>query len=389
MNTIKIGLVPSPDLPEKIVSQIIGQLKNSVEKHVDQHVDWQIEMEVDPFTGAAEYVNECVDKAVRLKKARNWHYAICITDLPSFSQHKAVIADVSSQRGAALLSLPSFGAFPLRRRIVKAVTFIVELLHNHGREDNKEDEISHINWRFLFSRIKRVVPEESNNTDTRFILSSSIIGWMRVLSGMTFANRPWMALASFKQILTLAFATGTYISIFSLPWQLSVNYSIPRFMMLMGLSIIGMVTWIIFAHHLWEKASSKSQSQYRILYNITTVMTLMVITIINYAVLYVLFTFSILLFVPEGIFNSWTQGNTDDSLESFMRLAWLITSLGVLAGSVGATVEKEEKIRHVTYSYRQRNRYYEIEQQRKQENRNDSKESYAGTRQTHRESNTQ
>lgn len=383
MKKITIGLISSPDSPANLINKISDQLKMSFKNEINKDIDWQFEIKVNIFVGAAEYVSETINKAVKMKEENNWDYAVCITDLPSFSERKAVITDISTKSGVGLISLPSFGAFPLKKRIIKALTYIVEVLNKHNQEDIKE-VTSGINRIFLFSKIKRVIPEEDTNTDIRYILQSRLIGWLRVISGMVFANRPWQAIGTFKRILTLAFATGTYISIFSIPWQLSVAYTPSRFVALMLLSMTGMVVWIIFAHHLWEKSTSKSQSQYRLLYNITTVMTLIVITIINYSVLYILFMLSISLFVPEGIFDVVTKEGANDSIENYLRLAWLTTSLGLLVGAVGATVEKEENIRRFTYSYRQRNRYYEIEKQKESDDEADE-ESYSGTQQTHKE----
>src|SRR5699024_12505580 len=145
-----------------------------------------------------------------------------------------------------------------------------------------------------------------------------IVGCLTILSGMVFANRPCRAISSLKKMLTLAFATGIYISIFSTPWQLSVSYTPKRFIALMILSMLGMVVWIIFAHHLWEKPTSKSQSQYRRLYNVTTVITLFVITFINYLVLFILFLLSISLFVRVGIFDEVIIEVVDESLETYL-----------------------------------------------------------------------
>lgn len=384
MKKITIGLIPSPDLSENLINKITDKLKMNFEKEINENIDWQFEVKVNTFVGAAEYVNETINKVLEMKEENEWDYAVSITDLPSFSEHKTVIAEVSTETGVGLISIPSFGAFPLKRRIIKALTYIVELMHKKTQEDIEEEVTEDINWNFIFANIKRVTPEEATNTDIRFVLQSRIIGWLRVLIGMVFANNPWQALGAFKRILTLAFATGIYISIFSTPWQLSVAYTPSRFILLMLLSITGMVVWIIFAHKLWEKASSKSQSQYRILYNVTTIMTLIVITVINYTVLFTLFSISTSIFVPEGIFDVATKEGADDSIENFLRLAWLTTSLALLVGAVGATVEKEEKILKATYSYRQRNRYYEIEQQKESDDQADG-ESYGGTQQTHKE----
>lgn len=384
MEKIKVGLIPSPGLSANLINKIVSKLNLHFEKEINPNVDWEFEIKVNIFVGAAEYVNETINKAVKMKEDNAWDYAVCITDLPSFSGRRAVIADIDTKSDVGLISLPSFGAFPLKKRIVKALTYIVELMYKQSRKDVEEEVTKNINWNFLFSNIKRVTPEEDRNTDIRFILQSRIIGWLRVLTGMVYANRPWLAIGAFKKILTLAFATGIYISIFSTPWQLSVAYTPLRFIVLMILSMTGMVVWINFAHKLWEKPSSKSQSQYRKLYNVTTIMTLIVITIINYLVLFVLFIISTSLFVPEGIFEAATIDGVNGSLENFVRLAWLTTSLALLVGAVGATVEKEEKIREVTYSYRQINRYYEIEKQEESDDQS-NEESYGGTQQSHKE----
>lgn len=381
MKKITIGLIPSPDVSQKLVDKIIDKLKINIAKKLDKNIDWQFEVKVNTFVGAAEYVNETIQKVIEMKERNNWDYAVSINDLPSISEGKVVISDIGTKDGVGFVSLPSFGAFPFKKRIVKAITYIIELLYN--KEYKKAEKINKkINWNYIFSNVKHVTPEKAVKTDVRLILQSRIIGLLRVLAGMVYANKPWKTLGSFKTILTLAFATGTYISIFSTPWQLSVAYTPGRFILLMSLSMIGMVVWMIFAHHLWEKSTSKTQIQYRRLYNMTTVMTLAFITVMNYLVLFVVFALSISIFVPEGIFDAATKEGANNSIENYLRLAWLATSLGLLVGAIGTTVEEEDEIRKITYSYRQRNRYYETEQG---EDEFEDKESYGGVQQTHKE----
>lgn len=178
---------------------------------------------------------------------------------------------------------------------------------------------------------------------------------------MTFANRPWTALISFKKVLMLAFGTGIYITLFPSSWKLSTVYSMPRFILLMFVAIFSMVAWIVFAHKLWEKPTQKGDVQLRKLYNQTTITTLFVIVLIIYIILYCFFIVAIGIFVPPGLFEAGTELKDDPSIKYYFQLTWLITSLGTLAGSIGATSEDESKIRQVTYSYRQINRYYDIQ----------------------------
>src|SRR5699024_12586701 len=116
-------------------------------------------------------------------------------------------------------------------------------------------------------------------------------------------------------------------------------YTPGRFVLLMSLSMIGMVVWMIFAHHLWEKSTSKTQIQYRRLYNMTTVMTLAFITVMNYLVLFVVFALSISILVPEGIFDAASKEVAHNSIENYFRLAWLATLLCLLLVALGSSLE--------------------------------------------------
>ena len=64
----------------------------------------------------------------------------------------------------------------------------------------------------------------------------------------------------------------------------------------------------------------------------------------NYVVLYLLLSISISLFVPVSLFNSWTSANPDFTFINYLKLLWFVSSLGLLAGAMGSTVENEEKI---------------------------------------------
>lgn len=87
----------------------------------------------------------------------------------------------------------------------------------------------------------------------------------------------------------------------------------------------------------------------------------------NYVVLYLLLSISISLFVPVSLFNSWTSANPDFTFINYLKLLWFVSSLGLLAGAMGSTVENEEKIRRITYSYRQYHRYKKHNKRKREE----------------------
>ena len=122
-------------------------------------------------------------------------------------------------------------------------------------------------------------------------------------------------------------------------------------------AILGMTGWLLYAHQLIERKTAKSQRVYRYIYNFTTVFTLFIITLLNYIILYLLLAISVSLFVPPSLFNQWTSAHPHFTFINYVKLVWFVSSLGLLAGAMGSTVENEEKIRQITYSYRQYHRY--------------------------------
>ncbi|MCI2934608.1 5,10-methylene-tetrahydrofolate dehydrogenase [Staphylococcus haemolyticus] len=394
--TYTIGLVPSPGVAHKLVDNAIPKIQQHLHERISDVDKWHFESKVDLLIGSAEDVHESIDKAAELKEEYDWDFVICITDLPSISGNKVVISDFNSEKQVSMLSLPALGWINLERKLVKSMTALIEqLYHNNTKERPKVHPLI---------KPKAVDPREDESSKRRYINRYFILGWLQLILGLTRANEPWKNLFNFKKIISVAFATGTYVSIFSMPWELSVQYSTLRFIVLMIISILGMAGWLLYAHQLFEEKTAKSQRVYRYVYNATTLLTLVIITLMNYVVLYVLLSISISLFVPVGLFNSWTSANPDFTFINYLKLLWFVSSLGLLAGAMGSTVENEEKIRRITYSYRQYHRYKEAQQEEKEKKEQQSQdvsqhdveqsssnkesnddEQYEGKKQDHRE----
>src|SRR5699024_3045949 len=130
MKKITIGLIPSPDVSQKLMDKIIDKLKINIEKKLDKNIDWQFEVKVNTFVGAAEYVYETLLKGLERKERNKRDYALSINDLPSISEGKLFISDIGTKDSVCFVSLPSSGSFRFKKRIVKAITYIIEILYN-------------------------------------------------------------------------------------------------------------------------------------------------------------------------------------------------------------------------------------------------------------------
>lgn len=354
-----VGLVPSPGVAHEHVTKIIPKIKQLLTQRINDDSQWNFDVKEDLIIGSAEDVHESVDKAEQIKNEKHWDFAICVTDLPSISGKKVVVSDFNNEKQVAMLSLPSLGAIDLKRKLISSITTMIEQLYYNEPLSKTSTH--------PFIHLKSVEPEEDESPKRRYINPFMIIGWIQLICGLTRANKPWKNIFNFKKIISVAFATGTYVSIFSMPWELSVIYSPLRFIILMIISIVGMACWLLYAHKLIERKTAKSQRTYRWIYNATTMLTLIVITLINYFILYLLLIVSITLFVPVSLFNSWTSAQAEFTFMNYVKLIWFVSSLGLMAGAMGSTVEDEEKIRKITYSYRQYHRYKEAQEEKEEQ----------------------
>ncbi|APC47061.1 hypothetical protein BME96_02115 [Virgibacillus halodenitrificans] len=379
INTIKLGLISAPDLPAEIASDLIKELPELLSEKIDKDVSWKVEMTIDSLVGVAENTQEVLEKADNIKEENEWDYAICLTDLPIFFGKYLVVANASLKDRVAQISVPTFGLMPMRRRIRKTLMQMMQELYVEESQTespqaklavkeqpskSKNKNKNKLTHQFSLSQIGRMKATSKDDVvDLRYFIKSRFTGYLRVLLGMTFANRPWKALFSFNKMITLSFATGSYISIFPTPWQLSIVYTPIRLIILTIIAIMGMVMWVIFSQNLWEKPSDRGKKRWRDLYNWTTFSTLSSIVIINYIVLFMMFSIAISIFVPPELFQAWTGLDEEPTFKYYLNLVWLVTSLGTLAGAIGAGLEKEDKIRNITYSFRQQQRYYEVGQE--------------------------
>lgn len=383
MDKVTIGIIPAPDLPATIAEPMKDDLPEAFHSIIDDQVEWNVEIEVSPLTGAAEKVKDIVDEAKKLLERNNWDYAICLTDLPIFSRKRVVLADANVTDGVAQISLPAFGAFPTPKRVKKTVIQMVkELRTGYFDKENKPEMLQNgigplDKWKkkgffskcrgiFNFSPIRRKSsPKDVDGVGVgvRFIIASRPLGFGLVLFGMAIANRPWTIMPSFKGVVALAFATGAYGLIFPTLWKLSVSYELPRFFALMLASILAMNIWIVFAHNLWERANEKSSNRLRRLYNTATIITLTTSIIMYYIVLFLLFLVAVTVFVPADLYGAVTDQNIE--MTHYLKLAWLVTSVATVAGSVGSGLEKTDEVGKITYGYRQYIRYEQIKQNEK------------------------
>jgi hypothetical protein len=358
-----LGLIPAPDIPEKIAYELASELPELLGRRVDATVSWEVPVLVDPLTGSGHDAPEILDVCRERRLSEGWDLAICLTDLPVYRDGRLVAGDVSGKRGVAGLSLPALGAMRLRTRVRELTLHLAHELYARTKEPGPEappgrgprsDEVGG-----PFRRVDS--PDEdmkATDVDVRFAASGAP-GHLRLWSGMVLANRPWKMLPAFKGAIAAAFATGAYALIIPSIWLLADAVGWARLLLLMVVAIVAMVVWIIVAHHLWERPDDPDQRRWAALYNGVTVLTLSTAVLAAYAILFALIFIAAWVFVPGAYFQTTLKHPV--GFGEYLILAWLGTSLATVAGALGASLEDEEAVREASYGYRQKRRHADDE----------------------------
>lgn len=416
---IKVGIIAAPERAAEISHQISSKLADQLSSCIDDKVNWHIETIIDPLTGAAEAAQDILYNANYIKQGKEWDYAICLTDLPIFYLNNVVAADISIHYKVAQISIPAYGWVPMKNRIKKTIIQLLSELYYHDTVDTPKlynsvttEKIAEKSITHLFKRQFPIMPirrQENpditfksnfdfenneyrtanntshtqshynqnskqssehekadtindNNIDVRFLIYPKLFGYMRLLLGMTFANNPLKIMSSFKNVIAIAFTTGAFALIFPTIWKLGQIFSFYRLTGMMFAAIFGLVGWIILAHNLWESPSSRNKVNIRRLYNITTTFTLLIDVVAYFTLLFILFFLACLLFIPIDYFESMIHdyNHISGTLINYMRVAWASASIATIVSAIGAGLENEELVRDITYGYRQKRRYNEL-----------------------------
>ena len=357
--SVSLGLIPAPDIPEKIARELASQLPELLTNRVDGDVGWEVPVVVDPLTGtdreAPEILDECRERMLR----EGWDLAVCLTDLPVCRSGTLVAADMSAGRGVASLSLPALGAMRLRPRVRELTLQLAGELYERTKEPGADDPPARGSQPTgSVGSFRRVDPPDEDmkamDVDARFA-SPGVLGHLRLWSGMVLANRPWKMLPAFKGAIAAAFATGAYVLAISSMWLLADAVGFLRLLALMAVAIVAMVAWIIIAHHLWERPEDPQQRKWAPLYNGVTVLSVSAAVLLAYAILFALLFVAAWVFVPGSYFQSTLKHPI--GFGEYLTLSWLGASLATVAGALGASLEDEERVREASYGYRQRRRH--------------------------------
>lgn len=312
-DVVTVGLIATPpDHPAQVVERLRGTLPDLLSQ-ADGAVRWEVEAgwgEVAPRRDGG--VEALLDDVARRRVDAGWDVVACLTDLPLQRERVPLVAHSSVRRRACVVSLPALGIGQLRgtRSIVPG---LVAGLAAAGSE--RASDVSFGSRVEQAAPVRRVV-DDADDGEVGFV-GSRFWGGLRLVVGMVRANRPARALAGLSKLTVGAFGTAAFSLATDTIWQMADALGGLRLTVIMLLSLAALVTWLIVVHDLWESPSTDTPPELARLFNIGTVLTLVLAAAISYLVL----------------------------------LAWLISSLATVGGAIGSGLEDEEAVRAVAYGY--------------------------------------
>lgn len=350
-----LGLVTDPDMPTQVGSRLASGLTDLLSERTGD--DWTVEVVSDPVTAGEADTQQILMAVTNYVSEREWGYAICLTDLPLLLQRRVLVADASTQRQVALVSLPALGGLQPYRRMRQMLTQLLDDLLAPQEDQQSDSTEGHQTSRLTMTMapIQRMSPP-GEDIDVRYT-ASRVRGWVRLVTGMVRTNRPSSLIFGLSSALAAAVAASAFGLSSTTIWQIGDRLG-PIRQTVVGVAAVALlVGWLIASHGLWEHNKQRPAGHRRrlaVLYNASTVATLTIGVGCMYVGLFAVNVGVAWFLVTPDLLAS-TLGHPA-RVDSYLSLAWGFTSMGVIAGALGSSLESDQAVRQAAYGYREEQR---------------------------------
>lgn len=366
-----LGLVTDPDMP----TQIGGRLLDHVTRWLEERTGsaWKVDQVSDPIT-ASDYESEKILQAVNAHRQQyGWECAIYVTDLPLLLPRGPLIADISAEGRVALISFPALGALRSFRRTRQAIEQVLDDLLTRQEQPDEDSGEGHRLENPLTRALAPVerIEQPKEWVDVRYA-SPRRRGWVRLATGMVRANRPWRMVWGLSNALAASLAAAGFGLFTSTVWQLGDTLTPLRATGTTLFAIGLMIGWLIASHDLWERVGRRAVRDRRlaVLYNASTVTSLSFGVLSLYALVFLVSIAGAATVINPQVLGS-TLGHPPDA-SAYLRLAWMLSSMALIAGALGSSLESDAAVCQAAYGYRERQRrekYAQKEKEQERENR--------------------
>ncbi|RJQ66989.1 hypothetical protein D5S17_35000 [Pseudonocardiaceae bacterium YIM PH 21723] len=349
---VTVGVLADEGLPHQVIRSIAEELPDTFASLVSGRTRWRVEHDAVQLP-----LDEDGDIPMRTlseqhRRHRGWDLLVLVTDLPQRAGTRPVVAGVDVEEGVALISLPALGAVLVRRRVRALLVRVVRSLLSRSGIDGEHDVGPAERLREALVPTKLLTDQRRSST-TRVALVG-LRGRLRLLAGMVRDNRPWRLVPHLAGATAAAAGTAAYGIITSSFWKLADALPSLRLAAIMVVTVLIMTVWLTVYNHLWDRPSGSTERRTALLYNVSTATTLAIGVTCMYAVLFVLALLAAAVLIDSGYFAQALGHRV--GVGTYLNLVWLCTSVGIVAGALGSSLEDEETVRSATYGRRERER---------------------------------
>lgn len=264
---------------------------------------------------------------------------IYLTDLPRRKGTAPVMADISVFGRLGVISIPCVGGVFIDRRVGNLAQTVVAEVTGQSGDGNPS--------------VKRLTRTQDHDV-VRYV-APGVLSRLRLLSGMVYANRPWRLVTGMSKVMMAAFATGAVSLAYPTMWQLSDTMGRWRLSTATILASAALIAWLIIEHKLWERPHSADERERAVLYNASTVVTLLIGVVIFHAALFLLLLVTAWWTLPPQLVAKNIGHPVNFPTLFFM--SWLVAAVATLGGALGSGMEDDDAVKAAAYGIRQRQRF--------------------------------
>lgn len=267
---------------------------------------------------------------------------VLLTEMPRHTQGRPLVAEVIPEQGVVVIACPTLGLTWTGDRLLRTIVSACERLHSLRAGPAGPGEGS--------GRDRWVTGEDGRSCS----YAPRGIGAARTVLGMVAANEPLKTAPKLSGAMAAAGAAGAFGVFYSSIWQMSAALSTQRLAGIGVLAMTLMVVWLIVSNGLWDAPANERVGKVVFLYNLSTVATLFLCTLLLYLTLFIVILFAGLVVIDAGFMESIMGESV--SIGNYVSLAWLSAAMGVVAGGLGSGFDSQTDLRQVTHGQRERQR---------------------------------
>lgn len=367
---VRVGVVADPGLPADLAAGLTGgSLPDLLRQRVDDRVEWEVHLVRETLPLDDQAMVPIVELAAERKPDAGWDLLVYLTDLPRRTGTVPVVADISTRHGVSLVSLPAVGWMLLRRNLIETLLHLVLRMYQGLRSRtgtsgstaalaDAHAVAASRSGRLLRRPVERASPvREVYSAEDDIDTSLALVGRrgkIRLLCGMVRSNRPWRLVPHLASATAAAAATAAFGIFYSSIWNLADALSPARLALITVLAVGAMVLWLLFYNHLWDWSSGYRTRKEAVLYNASTLCTLVIGVCCMYLLLYGASLLAAFVVVDAGYLGS--QLGHPAGPGDYASLVWLSCSMGIVAGALGSSLDSEAAVWQATYSRREQER---------------------------------